>query len=334
MNKELKILKWVAIALACLSTVFTLVIVGSHLMGRLVGLGKVGVIGSVGAELMAIVCAWLSASEKKIVAGVAMLCAIVLTAVLLVNASIALDLDWQETQIEKTESRKLENKKAESEEERKTLALKAQLAGQLGVIDKRMAREFIKSDTKPSGPVNSLPPESETGPQSVDVAKLDFYSRFGLTTVPLFLALLTVIALGLAAHSSSGYSPIKNVSDVEWPEHLEVGRVSESKNKARFEAKSRSYTPSDKPLEGVATRDGLAIIRQVLHDFAFNHPGNWYKADKRAKHILVRLCRREEGREVVIASAKLSLAFLDQATLEPNFRKTVKAELKKQACFF
>lgn len=332
MNKELKILKWVAIALACLSTVFTLVIVGSHLMGRLVGLGKIGVIGSVGAELMAIVCAWLSASEKKIVAGVAMLCAIVLTAVLLVNASIALDLDWQETQIEKTENRKLENKKAESEEERKTLALKAQLAGQLGAIDKRMAREFIKSDTKPSGPITSLPPESETGPQSVDVAKLDFYSRFGLTTVPLFLALLTVIALALAAHSSGSRSPIKEES--EFPEYLQDAYQRETKRQGKFEAKPRSYTPSDKPLEGVATRDGLAIIRQVLHDFAFNHPGNWYKADKRAKHILIRLCRRDGGREVVVASAKLPLAFLDQATLEPNFRKTVKAELKKQACFF
>jgi len=330
MNKELKILKWVAIALACLSTVFTLVIVGSHLMGRLVGLGKIGVIGSVGAELIAIICASLSASEKKIVAGVAMLCAVVLTAVLLVNASIALDLDWQETQIEKTENRKLEGKKAESEEERKTLALKAQLAGQLGAIDKRMAREFIKSDTKPTGPITSLPSEPETGPQSVDVAKLDFYSRFGLTTVPLFLALLTVIALALAAHSSSGYSPIKDVGDVEWPEHLEVGRVLESKNKAKFEVKPGSYTFPD----GVATRGGLATIRQILHDLAFNHPGNWYKADKRAKHILVRLCCREGGREVVIASAKLPLAFLDQATLEPKFRKLVKAELKKQACFF
>ncbi|MBL8187378.1 MAG: hypothetical protein JNK38_05195, partial [Acidobacteria bacterium] len=55
MNKELSILKWVGIALACLSTVFTLVIVGSHLSGRLVGMGKIGIIGTVGAELMCII---------------------------------------------------------------------------------------------------------------------------------------------------------------------------------------------------------------------------------------------------------------------------------------
>ena len=73
-NKELSILKWVGVVLACLSTLFTLAIVGSHLSGRLAGLGRVGIVGTVGAELMAIICAWLVASERKRVAGVAMVC--------------------------------------------------------------------------------------------------------------------------------------------------------------------------------------------------------------------------------------------------------------------
>ena len=106
-NKELHILKWVGIALACLSTVFTLVIVGSHLSGRLIGLGKVGIIGTVGAELMAIICAWLAVSALKRVAGVAMISQIILTAVLLINASIALDLDWQETLASKASEHQL-----------------------------------------------------------------------------------------------------------------------------------------------------------------------------------------------------------------------------------
>ena len=70
-NKELSILKWVGVVLAALSTLFTLAIVGSHLSGRLAGMGRVGIVGTVGAELMAISCAWLVASERKRVAGVA-----------------------------------------------------------------------------------------------------------------------------------------------------------------------------------------------------------------------------------------------------------------------
>src|SRR5215475_8830194 len=81
-NKELSILKWVGVVLAFLSTLFTLAIVSSHLSGRLAGFGKVGIIGTVGAELMAICCAWLVGSERKRVAGVAMICQIILTAVL------------------------------------------------------------------------------------------------------------------------------------------------------------------------------------------------------------------------------------------------------------
>lgn len=220
MNKELSILKWVGIALAALSTVFTLVIVGSHLSGRLVGMGKIGIIGTVGAELMCIVCAWLSTSKLKKVAGVSMLCQIILTAVLLVNASIALDLDWQETQANKTSEQQLAREKQAAEEQRKMIEKQAELAGQLAQQDKRLAREFVKSSgsaTKDLKKPTTTKPEAE--PSFVDVAKLSIYERYGLTVVPLFLGLLTVIALGLAAHSESNA-----VKDVEWPREIETGK--------------------------------------------------------------------------------------------------------------
>lgn len=225
MNKELSILKWVGIALACLSTVFTLVIVGSHLSGRLVGMGKIGIIGTVGAELMCIICAWLSASSLKKVAGVAMLCQIVLTAVLLINASVALDLDWQETQASKAELAKLEREKLAGEEQRKTIEKQAELAGQLAQQDKRLAREFIKSGkttAKIATPTDSESSGTEAA-APLDVSKLSVYERYGLTVVPLFLGLLTVIALGLAAHSETTTARTANVKD-EWPRELEVGK--------------------------------------------------------------------------------------------------------------
>lgn len=204
MNKELSILKWVGVALAVLSTVFTLVIVGSHLSGRLVGMGKIGIIGTVGAELMAIICAWLATSERKRIAGVAMICQIVLTAVLLVNASIALDLDWQETQAGKVSEQHLVAQRQAAEEQRKLIEKQAELARQLSQQDKQLAREFIKSG-KTTAKLPSISDSSAGAATEVssplDIDKLNTYERYGLTIVPLFLGLLTVIALGLAAHS-------------------------------------------------------------------------------------------------------------------------------------
>jgi hypothetical protein len=199
-NKELSILKWVGIVLAFISTLFTLAIVGSHLSGRLVGLGRVGIIGSVGAELMAICCAWLIASERKRVAYTAMICQVILTAVLLVNASIASDLDWQETLAGKVVEHQLTARKHAEEERRKTLEKQAELALQLLEKDKRLARAFVRTEI----------PEIETGKTQettepklamLSVQKLSAYERYGLTVIPLFLALLAFIALAMAAQS-------------------------------------------------------------------------------------------------------------------------------------
>jgi hypothetical protein len=221
-SKELNILKWVGIALAVISTVFTLAIVGAHLSGRLIGIGKVGLIGIVGAELMAIVCAWLAASERKKIAGVAMVSQIVLTAVLLINASIAIDLTWQETLSDKATERQVAAQKLAAEENRKTIEKQAELAGQLAQTDKRLAREFVRSGKAAAKPTATAeqPAETETAP--IDVAKLSVYERYGLTIVPLFLALLTVIALALAAHSESG-SPTASKPN-EFPREIEVGK--------------------------------------------------------------------------------------------------------------
>ena len=200
-NNELRILKWLGIALAVLSTIFTLVLVASHLTGRLVGLGRVGILGSVGAELVVIFAAWLAVSEHKRVAGVAMLCQVVLTGLLLVNASIALDLSWQETLADKASDRSLAAQRILADEARKTERERAEAAGQLAQTDKLLAREFVRAGKAAASslPVQTASHEAIDGP--VDVRKLSAYERYGLTVAPLFCALLAVIALALAAHS-------------------------------------------------------------------------------------------------------------------------------------
>ena len=202
-NKELSILKWVGVVLACLSTLFTLAIVGSHLSGRLAGLGRVGIVGTVGAELMAISCAWFVASERKRVAGVAGVCQLILTAVLLVNASIALDLDWQETLAGKAAERQLTVEKEAAEERRKTLEKQAELALQLVEKDRRLARAFVRAERPPEIEAGEARETAGSNPSPLDVRRLSVYERYGLTVMPLFLALLTVIALATAAQIGS-----------------------------------------------------------------------------------------------------------------------------------
>jgi hypothetical protein len=202
-NKDLSVLKWVGIILACLSTVFTLTIVGSHLGGRLVGWGRVGIIGTVGAEVMVITCAWFVASERKRVAFVAMLCQLVLTGVLLANASIALDLDWRETLAGKEAERQLATGKQVEEERRRTLEKRAELALQLVEKDRRLARAFVRAEMSPEIEASEAQGPTEPHLAPLDVRKLTIYERYGLTVFPLFLALLTVIALAIAAQSGN-----------------------------------------------------------------------------------------------------------------------------------
>lgn len=346
-NKEIHILKWVGIALACLSTVFTLVIVGSHLSGRLIGLGKVGIIGTVGAELMAIICAWLAASDRKRVAGVAMICQIILTAVLLINASIALDLDWQETLASKASEQQLATQRQAAEEQRKLIEKQAELAGQLAQTDKRLAREFVRSGKA----TTKLPLTSETEttkPESapLDIAKLSIYERYGLTIVPLFLGLLSVIALGLAAHSgeASTENQLENRHESTFPARSDADLRS-SQRRANFDSRVatqsdatpiKSATQSDAERSSVATQgamqDGLAILRETLRAIAFGSPGKWFKVDRRPDHILIRLNRREQGREVTEHSGRLTLDVLIGAVQMPReqFRARIERLLKRK----
>lgn len=342
-NKTLSILKWVGIALACLSTIFTLVIVGSHLSGRLVGMGKIGIIGTVGAELMAIISAWLAVDDNKRVAGVAMICQIVLTAVLLVNASIALDLDWQENLANKASEQHLLVQRQAAEEQRKLLEMQAQMAGQLAQQDKALAREFVRSGKATAKLPTVEPAAASTTAEAsapLDISKLNTYERYGLTIVPLFLALLTVIALGLAAHSGQASPSPTSSNEIR----MEAGPIYAAYPDGRniqiggpVQASQRSQQPRSNFVPPVATQsptiatqtpsvatqgatqDGLTILRQTLSDIAFRCPGKWFKADVRPDHVRIRLNHREQGKEVTEQSCKLKLDVLTSAVeMEPG----------------
>lgn len=221
-HNELKSLKWVGIGLAVLTTVFTLVVVGSHLAGRLVGFGRLAIAGVVGAEFVAIVCAYKSGSKNPAVALTALACGLLLTALLLWNATIASDLDWREKLADKASERETAAERLRAEERRKDRETEARLireskqadakiAQELLTTDKSAGRAYVKKQAKQAVAAPALEPTPEPTPppsptantpaetQHIEIGKLDWYERYGLTIAPLLLAALTIVALTLAA---------------------------------------------------------------------------------------------------------------------------------------
>jgi hypothetical protein len=110
-----------------------------------------------------------------------------------------LDLDWQETLAGKAAEQQLTVEKLAAEERRKTLEKQAELALQLVEKDRRLARAFVRAERPPE--IEAAETRETAGPNLtlLDAQRLSVYERYGLTVMPLFLALLTVIALAAAA---------------------------------------------------------------------------------------------------------------------------------------
>jgi hypothetical protein len=138
---------------------------------------------------------------------VAMICQVILTGVLLVNASIALDLDWRETLADRAAEREYSSVARVAEERRKTLEKQAELAWRLAEKDKLLARAFVNVETQPrfSSPASMQEEPAVEGPAvSTTNSSVSLYERYGLTVAPLFLALLTLVALATAAQRGAG----------------------------------------------------------------------------------------------------------------------------------
>lgn len=91
--------------------------------------------------------------------------------------------------------------KQAAEERRKTLEKQAELALQLVEKDRRLARAFVRAERPPA--IEAGEARETAGPNLslLGVRRMSVYERYGLTVMPLFLALLTVIALATAAQS-------------------------------------------------------------------------------------------------------------------------------------
>lgn len=85
------------------------------------------------------------------------------------------------------------------------------------------------------------------------------------------------------------------------------------------------------PVATVAEGQKLAVnaLREHLRLIAFHIPNHWFKVDPIVGGVVIRLCRRESGREVTIKSTRQSNKIL-AAISRPDFRERLIDELKRQ----
>lgn len=120
----------------------------------------------------------------------------------------------------------------------------------------------------------------------------------------------------------------------EFPDEIEIGGEVRRRDQSNLRSDANNATiatQSDAERRSVATRDGLAILRDVLSDVAFTRPGKWFKADPRPDHVLIRLNYRDQGKELTERSAKLKLDALSDAVQMPRdqFRTRIERSLKR-----
>lgn len=200
-NSNLSVVKILAVVIALLCAFFDITVVMLHLMGRLAGMSKIGVVGTIGVGIVAIACAWIACDKKsnRSLIAAAIVGEVILTTVSLINAGIAMDIEWQDLAANKAVERSLTLEKARNEERRKDEQLKAQTLVSVLDKDKIAGRKLATVQASPTPePVVSVP-LSQNEFRPVDIGKLDWWSRYGMTIFPMILAVLVTVALAICA---------------------------------------------------------------------------------------------------------------------------------------
>lgn len=201
-NDDLGVLHVVTVVLAVLCTIFDAFIIGGYLWGYLEGMSRVAIIGILGANLVAIVCAFLTGRTKNPnVFWTALVCELLITGLLLFNASNVFDQIKGERQEDRQAKREIERLKAANDAKKELLAEEARLAKELAGADRTLGRQFLKTHASaaPSpSPSPSATPEAEAETKSATLSSVE---RKLLTSGPLYLALIVVGALLIAARA-------------------------------------------------------------------------------------------------------------------------------------
>jgi hypothetical protein len=139
-------------------------------------------------------------------------------------------------------------------------------------------------------------------------------------------------------HSSYSGDEIGKIvePDEDFPSKIETSERGTNRN-APLRQERQERQSGSKIATSVAThvatdqraRD-LEKLREHLKAIAFNHPGRWFKADViEGGGVWVRMCERQEGREVTIAKTKQSDGILESVD-HPKFREVLIKELTRK----
>jgi hypothetical protein len=194
-NEDLKTLHWVAVALAVLCTIFDACIIGAYLLDYLEGLTRLAIVGILGANLVAIICAYLMGRTKNNHLFWTSLCSeLLITGLLLYNVGNVFEVLKADKVEDRTAKRQIEQLKAQTEAEKELRRLDAELAKDLSGTDRKLGREFLAKKGMKAAPT----PAAETAAAN-QTAQLSPTERKLLTSGPLYLALVVVGALLIAA---------------------------------------------------------------------------------------------------------------------------------------
>lgn len=117
----------------------------------------------------------------------------------------------------------------------------------------------------------------------------------------------------------------------EFPSEIETDMVDDRRNTPRFQRpKSRANERQSLTVAISGDRKTeLKKLREHLKAIAFYHPGNWFKADLIRGGVTIRLFKRDNGHEIMVATTDQSDKLL-AAVDRPDFRDRLLAELTHQ----
>lgn len=117
----------------------------------------------------------------------------------------------------------------------------------------------------------------------------------------------------------------------DFPSEIDANAVKDDRTGRRLDRTRKSDSGRLSPISGdLATRkEALKKLREHLKAIAFYYPGLWFKADLIRGGVTIRLFKKENSHEIMVATTDQSDKLLE-AVDRPDFRKRLLDELLRQ----
>jgi hypothetical protein len=116
-----------------------------------------------------------------------------------------------------------------------------------------------------------------------------------------------------------------------FPSEIDANAVKDDRTGRRLDRTRKSDSGRLSPISGdlAARKEALKKLREHLKGIAFYYPGLWFKADLIRGGVTIRLFKKENSHEIMVATTDQSDKLLE-AVDRPDFRKRLLDELLRQ----